>query len=219
VISDYDSLKSAIADWLARADLTAQIPTFIQLAEARLNKDLRVLEMQSEYSGALISTDTTIAVPDDVLELQSVRVSAFGSSFEITPLAPERLADTLEGAAIPIGYVRIGSALHLIGGAGQSTGYSLLGFVKPQALGSVVNQSLPGGGSQNTTITVNWLLTKEPGAYLYASLIEASPYIQDDARTLVWAQQYESIIGAMKKADDNARYGNAPAMRRRGNWP
>lgn len=42
MIQDYATLQQAIADWLARADLTAQIPTFIQLAEQRFARDLRV---------------------------------------------------------------------------------------------------------------------------------------------------------------------------------
>lgn len=51
MISDYASLQTAIADWLARADLTDQIPTFITLAEARLNRDLRLASMQVTRSG------------------------------------------------------------------------------------------------------------------------------------------------------------------------
>lgn len=45
MITDYSSLKQAVADWLARADLTAQIPTFIQGAHARINRELRVASM------------------------------------------------------------------------------------------------------------------------------------------------------------------------------
>lgn len=42
MIQDYSTLKAAIADWLARADLTSRIPTFVQFAEARINRELRV---------------------------------------------------------------------------------------------------------------------------------------------------------------------------------
>jgi len=37
----FDELKTNIADWLNRTDLTSVIPTFITLAEARLNRQLR----------------------------------------------------------------------------------------------------------------------------------------------------------------------------------
>lgn len=45
MINDYATLKTAIASWLARADLTAAIPDFIQLAETRFNRELRVRQM------------------------------------------------------------------------------------------------------------------------------------------------------------------------------
>ena len=41
MINDYASLQQAIANELARADLTSAIPTFIQLAEADFNRVLR----------------------------------------------------------------------------------------------------------------------------------------------------------------------------------
>ncbi|MDF3607546.1 hypothetical protein PE067_16180 [Paracoccus sp. DMF-8] len=37
---NYPELTTAIADFLNRDDLTAQIPTFIRLAEARLDRDV-----------------------------------------------------------------------------------------------------------------------------------------------------------------------------------
>lgn len=51
MITNYADLQAAIANWLARADLTDQIPTFIALAEARLNRDLRLASMQVTRSG------------------------------------------------------------------------------------------------------------------------------------------------------------------------
>ena len=42
-ITNYTTLQSTIADYLARTDLTAQIPTFIQLCENRLRRDLRLI--------------------------------------------------------------------------------------------------------------------------------------------------------------------------------
>jgi len=37
-ISTYAELKTSIADFLARDDLTGQIPNFIQLAEGGMNR-------------------------------------------------------------------------------------------------------------------------------------------------------------------------------------
>ena len=39
-ISTYAQLQAAVANWLHRTDLTAQIQDFIALAEARLSADI-----------------------------------------------------------------------------------------------------------------------------------------------------------------------------------
>ena len=44
-LANYTDLKSTIASYLARSDLTAIIPNFIQLAEIRLRRDIRISEM------------------------------------------------------------------------------------------------------------------------------------------------------------------------------
>lgn len=59
---------------------------------------------------------------------------------------------------------------------------------------------------------VNWLLQREPGAYLYASLLEASPYLHDNQQAVAWAAQYKDILEGMRREDDSARYGNAPSI-------
>ena len=40
-ISTYAELKSAVATWINRSDLTIQIPDFISLTEANMNRTLR----------------------------------------------------------------------------------------------------------------------------------------------------------------------------------
>ena len=57
-ISNYSELKSAIADWLLRTDLTSVIPSFISMAEAQISRDVRdrrmvkraTAEIDTEYS-------------------------------------------------------------------------------------------------------------------------------------------------------------------------
>jgi hypothetical protein len=43
--TSYSDLKTTIANYLARSDLTTQIPDFIALAEARLSRELRTRKM------------------------------------------------------------------------------------------------------------------------------------------------------------------------------
>ena len=45
-ITTYTELKSAVANHLARTDLTSVIPDFISLAEARLSRELETRDQE-----------------------------------------------------------------------------------------------------------------------------------------------------------------------------
>jgi hypothetical protein len=63
VISDYATLQAAIGNWLNRADLSARIPEFIVLAEARLNRKLEDVEQDTIVSVTI--TDGVGTLPSD----------------------------------------------------------------------------------------------------------------------------------------------------------
>ena len=154
--------------------------------------------MQATRTG-LVNTDNAIQLPADCRQVQSLRLNAGDGTYaEIHPLPPERLAEASLTSTFPIGYVRVGQVLQIVGGNGQPD-YALTYWQAIPALATA-------------PMNVNWLIQREPGAYLYATLLEASPYIQDAGQAQVWVQQYQSILAGMQAEDANARYGNAPAM-------
>lgn len=138
-----------------------------------------------------------VQLPSDCREVQSLRIANGGLYTEIHPLPPARLADTLT-TAFPVGYVTVNGVLQLIGGSG-SPAYTMTYW-----------QEIP--DLATAPMNRNWLIQREPGLYLYGALLEASPYVADDARAIVWATQYRDILEGMQKEDDRARYGNAPAI-------
>lgn len=159
-----------------------------------MNRELRLASMQTAATGTVSAN--TITLPDNCRAIQSLRINIGGVFLEIHPLPPERLADTLT-TSYPVGYVTVGTTLNLIGGSG-TPGYAMTYWLAIPAL--------------SDTDTNNWLLTREPGAYLYGALLEASPYLGDNASAKVWAMQYQDIIAAMQAEDDRARYGNSPSI-------
>ena len=52
--------------------------------------------------------------------------------------------------------------------------------------------------------TSNWLLSSHPDAYLYAALLHAAPYLQDDPR--VWAGLAQNAVQAANPESEQARY-------------
>jgi hypothetical protein len=64
----------------------------------------------------------------------------------------------------------------------------------------------------------NWLITTYPNVYLYAALLEAMPFLKDDARINVWGAGYANAIAALAAQDDRLRYVH-PRVRAAGATP
>jgi len=65
-LDTYANLQLEIADYLNRSDLTTNIPTFIKLAESKINRDLRLREQEQ-----LSYTEITSAATSRFVEIPS----------------------------------------------------------------------------------------------------------------------------------------------------
>jgi hypothetical protein len=74
-ITNYTDLKATIASYLARSDLTAQIPDFIQLAETRLRRELRIRQMLKVVTTATVAGDSTVELPSDYLQMRDLHMN------------------------------------------------------------------------------------------------------------------------------------------------
>ena len=63
--SNYTELQTSVADWLDRDDLTARIPDFITLAEARFNRLLRIRSMETEAEQVTVAGTRSYSLPTD----------------------------------------------------------------------------------------------------------------------------------------------------------
>jgi hypothetical protein len=196
-ISTYDELKDAIGEWLARpgdATLTPFVPVFITLAEARLNRRLRVRPM--EATTPLVLSSAVTALPADFLELKTLRL--VGGSRASLSYAPPAVLDAVEQRT-PSGRPR----LHTL------TGDSLR--VAPAPDGGydaelVYYRKVPALSAGQTS---NWLLAAAPDLYLYASLLEAAPFLMSDDRVGLWSAAFEAAVQALADADARSRPGAA----------
>src|SRR5579863_2222518 len=81
-IVDFTSLQNAVTEYLARdqdATLIARIPSFIQLAEAKFNRQLFVRQMESRVIAVVDLTSSEpefIALPQDFQSMRRVRISS-----------------------------------------------------------------------------------------------------------------------------------------------
>jgi hypothetical protein len=195
-IVDFASLQAALASWLNRSDLTATIPDLIALGELRIYRDLRVRQMETAFSTAISSG--VLAVPTGYREMKYAYVS--GSPMMklqrkdaewIYQNYPTRSADRQ-----PKFFAR--EAENFIFGPYPDTNYTVNG---------VYYKRLTALSDSNTS---NWLITDVPDLILFASLCEAAPYLQDDARIVIWEKKYAQIKDRVQTNDEQEEFSGSP---------
>jgi len=191
-ISDNATLVAAVKNWLARADLDSVIPDFITLAESRINRDLKVRQMLTTIG--LTASSREFTLPSDIVSIVRVSARVSGRDKILEPLASVANINATDGLAW--GYVVEGSVGKVVGGTG-SEDITMSYYAKIPAVAT----------------SANWLITNYPDVYLYATLLEASPYLGNDARVGTWAQGYQSAIDSLNRMDSEARFGGAPRAR------
>ena len=190
-LSTYAELKTSIGDWLNRSDLTSVIPDFISLAEAQIERTLRARQM---IVRANASFDAQYgAVPSDFLEAKSLKLTSTNpqsplSFLSIDALDAEMTKYTASGKPRFFGVV--GGQLRIVPTPDATYTTELTYYAKLSKL--------------STSNTNNWLLTSSPDIYLYGSLLQAAPYLQDDARIQTWATLYERALNDSQTADDRS---------------
>ncbi len=193
----YSDLQTSIANYLARSDLTSQIPDFITFAENRLRRELRIRQMLKSVTTATVSGDNTVELPSDFLQVRDFVVM----TNPIQPLSyssPSALSNDPRASevGVPMSYTILANEFQVSPSPDGVYTVRLLYFAAPAYL-----------SSSNTT---NVFLTKAPDALLYASLIEAEPYLYNDARINTWGTMYDRAISSLTKSDEEGQYSGVP---------
>lgn len=196
-LSTYSDLQTSIANYLARSDLTSQIPDFITFAENRLRRELRIRQMLKSVTTATVSGDNTVELPSDFLQVRDFVVM----TNPIQPLSyssPSALSNDPRASevGVPKSYTILANEFQVSPSPDGVYTVKLLYFAAPAYL-----------SSSNTS---NVFLTKAPDALLYASLIEAEPYLMNDARINTWGTMYDRAISSLTKSDEEGQYSGVP---------
>lgn len=194
-ITTYAELQSSIADWLLRDDLTSVIPTFISLAEAKFNRRIRDYRMVKR---ATAEVDTAyFAIPSDWQEniRFQLNTSPITTLEYVTPDQAAEEKRLYNSSGRPAFFTMIGDEFQIVPAPDSTYDAELTYYAKIPAL----------SGSN----TSNWLLTKAPDIYLYGALMEAAPYLDDDARIQVWGGLLEQSMNALQIESDRAKTGSS----------
>jgi len=196
-ITNYSTLQSTVADYLNRSDLTAVIPTFIQLAESQINRDIRHYKMETRSTATIDAGDQYSQVPADWME--TIRMSIQGTGTTVVNLiSRDAMADKRAGAEDMAGrpeyYAHADGQFNFYPTPDADYTLELLYFAKVPDLASNSD---------------NWLLDDSPDVYLYGSLMHSAPYLQEDARITVWAQLYSAAVARLNESSDRSRHSGS----------
>ena len=197
----YSDLKTSIANYLARSDLTTQIPDFITFAENRLRRELRIRQMLKSVTTATVSGDSTVELPSDFIEIRDF-VALTNPIQPLSYSSPSALSNDPRASevGVPKSYTILANDFLLSPPPDGVYTLRMLYYAAPAYL-----------SSSNAT---NVFLTTAPDALLYAALIEAEPYLMNDARINTWGTMYDRAITTLAKSDEQGQYSGVPlAMR------
>ena len=196
-MTTYAELQSTIAGYLARSDLTTQIPDFIRLAEVRLRRDLRIRQMLTSTTITCTSGTATVSIPSDFLQVSDfvVNVNPVQPLTYQSPALFSRNSRTTD-VGKPLDYTVLASTFKLA--PVPDTGYTLT---------LIYSASPPFLSDSNTS---NTFLTVCPDLLLYASLLEAEPYLMNDARINTWGTMFDRALSALTTSDEQGQYSGVP---------
>ena len=206
-ISTYTELKSTIANWLNRSDLTSEISDdFIKLVEADLNAKLRIRQM--EQLDTITIDSETETVPTGFIAVRSFYILSGDTKYHLNYITPANLYAIKGGSTTGIPRVYSiesdnGTEQFRFGPAPDTTYTGYLQYYKAFTPLSSGNAS-------------NYILASHPSVYLYGSLFHAANFIGgiDQAQVQNWLAMYQTSLERLEDNDQNDSFGGSPVVQR-----
>ena len=208
-IVDYGTLKEEIRLYLwQRKDLNEMIPGFIDLAERKMFRNLRVPNME-----VLLKYEPLDLLDEDTEEGELIGYTQLelpGDSVEIKFLLAgdrplERISD-----------IQIQQRLHRMPARGLVRKFARIGnrlFLWPvsddRELLFTLSYWTDFSGTLTTDTATHEMLRTAPDLYLYGSLLEAAPYLVTDSRVETWQTLFDISFGQLEMQYKEAEYAGS----------
>ena len=191
--TNYTNFVTVVNNYLARSDLSAQVPDFIQLGQIRMSRELRTEKMLKVATASSTSGDGTISLPSDMLEVREIHVQGnpvIRLEYQSPDLFFKNGQTTLSG--MPYYFTMLGAEFQFAPIFDSTMTVQILYYAQPTFISS--------------TTASNLFLANYPDALLYSTLAEAEPYLMNDARIQTWSSLYDRAIDNIKKSDLGQTY-------------
>ena len=198
-LSTYSELKTSIANFLNRSDLTTEIQDdFIKLTEADFNSKLRVRKMIAQST--LTIDSETEALPTGFLQVRDFYILSGSTKYPLRYMTPSQM-DQVKGTSvtgIPQAYTILGDTFRFTPKPDSTyTGY-INYYKKFDAL--------------SDTNTTNFILTDHPAIYLYGSLFHAANFLGgiNPQQVQSWTQMYATAMERLELNDREDQFSGSP---------
>jgi hypothetical protein len=195
-ITTFAELKTAVANFLARSDLTDRIPEFISMAEARMGRELETRSQEKRATATLTGGDAFVSLPTDLRSIRMVKLNTTPTEV-LEYYTPQKINE-----------------LYSSGGSGKPRAYTIIGgeikFAPTPDSGYtaeiVYMEGVPDLSDSNTT---NTILTRHPDLYLYGALSAASVYLMDDQKTQVYDSLFTRSMEELKREEEKGQHAGS----------
>lgn len=209
----FETLKEDVRRYLERGATLAsdavvyeQIPRLINLAERRIARELKIQGFINVVTDTLVVGQSVYAKPDRWRDTVSINIGTGTSNTQRTPVFA-RSYEYLRSywpdesqRATPLFYADYNYQNWLIAPTPDAAyPIEILFYELPPLL--------------DDTTQTNWLTEYAPQVLLYATLVEATPFLKNDERIPVWQNMYDRAA-AMLNGEDLGKILDRAAVRK-----
>jgi hypothetical protein len=203
-LGSYTNLKAEIADWLDRDDLTARIDTFIDLAETKHAREIRVRAMLRRATASTSTGTRYLALPNCYRGMKIIRLLT--SPVTVLEQCNEtELTKRLQDATGRPAWFNIHEEIEFDRVPDEEYEAEMIYYAKLTPLSS--------------TTDTNWILTNAPDLYLFGALSAAEPFLDNDERLGTWKTLYNEAAQAINLEDMRSRTSGPQISKVRGSTP
>lgn len=195
---NYSEITNLAEKYSGRSDteLTDRFDDFLSIAEARINRLIKVQQMAQRSYTTTIADAEYIALPTDFNGLRDIEVRADdASTIRHTPgyLSPEQMNIVAINPNSNLYYTIIADQLQI---HPPQDG---------QFLELVYYQKVP---ALTATDTTNWLSDDNPDAYIAGLMVEVSTFEADMESLALWEGRFQRAMVEMKQNDKDVRWSS-----------
>lgn len=200
-ITTFTELKTAIANWTDRTDLTDRIPEFIALAESDIRTELNASQMEQRAYATASTTSPYLALPTDFLSMRRMQIAYGGIDYQVQERPASELSRRDSGATgLPKYYAIVGDQFQF--------------HPQPDSEYRVeitYHKDVPALTDSNAT---NWVLDDYHNIYLFGALKHAQVYIKNTEEAAQSDALFRDALRNLIRQNRKRVYGGHPLQTR-----